>query len=150
MEELDRILKKYTSDSEVANALKGASFTAFTKDGTYNLLFRIQALEMKSSLIKSLSQGLNYSKSFGSRTIDVSEEKPFQMDSVQWIASLTKLFTAVACMIAVEQKLIGLDDNVRDIVPELKTLDLLLGFEESAKRPRKPILKKVTAPITLR
>ena len=53
-------------------------------------------------------------------------------------------------MIAVEQKLIGLDDNVRDIVPELKTLDILLGFEESTKRPRKPILEGVTAPITLR
>lgn len=72
------------------------------------------------------------------------------MDSVQWIASLSKLFTAVACMITVEQKLIGLDDNVRHIVPELKTLDLLLGFEESEKRPRKPILEEVTAPITLR
>ena len=72
------------------------------------------------------------------------------MDSVLWIASLTKLFTAVACMIAVEQKLIGLDDNVRDIVPELKTLELLRGFEESAEKPRKPILEKVIAPVTLR
>ena len=72
------------------------------------------------------------------------------MDSVLWIASISKLFTAVACMIAVEQKLVGLDDNVRDIVPELKTLDILTGFEESEKRPRKPILEKVTAPITLR
>ena len=53
-------------------------------------------------------------------------------------------------MIAVEQKLVGLDDNVRDIVPELKTLDILTGFEESEKRPRKPILENVTAPITLR
>ena len=57
MEELDRILKKYTSDSEVPNALKGASFTAFTKNGTDNLLhgyiltiFRIQALHSKISL----------------------------------------------------------------------------------------------------
>ena len=72
------------------------------------------------------------------------------MDSVQWIASLSKLFTAVACMIAVEQNLVGLDDNVRDIVPELKKLDILLGFEESEKKPRKPILEEVTAPITLR
>ena len=53
-------------------------------------------------------------------------------------------------MIAVEQKLVGLDDNVRGIVPELKTLDILIDFEESEKRPRKPILDKVTAPITLR
>ena len=54
MEELDRILKKYTSDSEVPNALKGARFTAFTKNGTYNLLdgyilaaVRIQARQLK-------------------------------------------------------------------------------------------------------
>ena len=57
MEELDRILKKYTSDSEIPNALKGASFTAFTKNGTYNLLHgyilaasRIQVLQLKGSL----------------------------------------------------------------------------------------------------
>ena len=57
MEELDSILKKYTSDSQVPNALKGASFTAFTKNGTHNLLhgyiltiFRIQAIQLKTSL----------------------------------------------------------------------------------------------------
>lgn len=57
MEELDRILKKYTSYSEVPNALKGASFTAFTKNGTYDLLhgyvlvaLGIQALQLKISL----------------------------------------------------------------------------------------------------
>ena len=62
MEELDGILKKYTSDSEVPNALKGASFTAFTKNGTYDLLhgyvlvaFRIQALQLKTLLTQSLS-----------------------------------------------------------------------------------------------
>lgn len=72
------------------------------------------------------------------------------MESVPWIASLTKLFAAVAYIIMIEQNLVGLDDNVRDIVPELKTLGLILGFAESAKRPRKPILEEVTAPITLR
>ena len=57
MEELDRILKKYTSDSEVPNALKGASFTAFTKNYAYNPLhihilaaFRNQAFQLRSSL----------------------------------------------------------------------------------------------------
>ena len=53
-------------------------------------------------------------------------------------------------MIAVEQKLVGLDESVREIVPELKTLDILIGFEESENRPREPILEKVTASITLR
>lgn len=53
-------------------------------------------------------------------------------------------------MIAVDQGLIGLDDNVRDIIPELKDVKLLVGFEDSDKRPRKPILKDVTEPISLR
>lgn len=35
MEELDKILQKFTSQLDIPNALKGASFTAFTKDGTY-------------------------------------------------------------------------------------------------------------------
>ena len=57
MEELDRILRKYTSDQEVPNALKGASFTAFTKDGIITFhhghilaAFRIQALQLIGSL----------------------------------------------------------------------------------------------------
>jgi CubicO group peptidase (beta-lactamase class C family) len=52
-------------------------------------------------------------------------------------------------MIAVEQGLVTLDQNVREILPELKDVNLLLGFEEG-DTPRKPILKHVTAPISLR
>jgi CubicO group peptidase (beta-lactamase class C family) len=52
-------------------------------------------------------------------------------------------------MIAVEQGLVTLDQNVRDILPELRDLDLLLGFEDGGI-PRKPILKNVTTPISLR
>lgn len=53
-------------------------------------------------------------------------------------------------MIAVDQGLIGLDDNVREIVPELKDIELLAGFEDSDSKQRKPILKAVEAPISLR
>jgi CubicO group peptidase (beta-lactamase class C family) len=76
---------------------------------------------------------------------------PFKTDSVVWIASLTKLVTTVACLVAVEQGIITLDENVRDIVGELKDLELLVGFEESdGGHPAKPILDKVTNPISLR
>lgn len=137
--------------------MNAANFAVFTKDGTYSLLhahilaaFRIEALQLKNSLIQCLSQGLTYPNSFGSRTIDVSGELPFQMDSVQWIASLSKLVTLVAWMIVVDQKLIRLDDCVKNIVPESKILELLLDFEEPEKRPRKSILEEVTTPINLR
>jgi len=52
-------------------------------------------------------------------------------------------------MIAVEKGILTLDENVWFIVPELEDLELLVGFEEGGT-PRKPILKKVTAPITVR
>lgn len=53
-------------------------------------------------------------------------------------------------MIAVENGLLALDENVRDIVPELQKVECLIGFEESDKFPRKPILEDVTGPISLR
>ena len=59
---------------------------------------------------------------------------------------MTKLSTAVATMVAIEKGLIKLDTNVREIVPELADLDILLGFKDDGS----PILKKCTSPITLR
>jgi CubicO group peptidase (beta-lactamase class C family) len=67
-----------------------------------------------------------------------------------WTASLTKLVTTLACMIAIDQGLIGLDDNVREVVPELADVKLLVGFEDSEQKPRKPILEDVTEPISMR
>jgi CubicO group peptidase (beta-lactamase class C family) len=93
-----------------------------------------------------------YSKSFGSRTFDATKNEPLQTDSVLWIASLTKLVTSIACMIAVEKGLITLDQNVREIIPELKDLDQLAGFKdhEIGEISRRPILNEVSAPISLR
>ena len=90
-----------------------------------------------------------YSKAYGRRTLD-PESEPLTADTPVWTASLTKLITTLACMIAVDQGLLSLDDNIRDIVPELKDVKLLVGFEDSSNEPRKPILKDVTEPISLR
>jgi CubicO group peptidase (beta-lactamase class C family) len=64
---------------------------------------------------------------------------------VFWIASLSKLMTSIAVIIAVEKGLTTLDADVRQIVPELADLDILEGFDED--RPR---LRKCNSPITLR
>jgi hypothetical protein len=148
-EALDAILKKYTS--EVENHLRGATFLAVNDKGS--LVSACASYSSNLPMIKtSTHTGIGeilYSKSFGSRTFDTAKDEPLQTDSVLWIASLTKLVTGVACMIAVEQGLVTLDENVREIVPELKDLDLLVGFEEG-ENPRKPILKKTSAPISIR
>lgn len=98
----------------------------------------------------NLDQGeIIYSKSFGSRTFDISKHEPLQTDSVLWIASLTKLVTTIACMVAVEQGLVTLDQNVREIIPEFKDLKILVGFEDGGI-PRTPILKDLKDAVTLR
>ncbi|KAI0837701.1 beta-lactamase family protein [Hypoxylon sp. FL0890] len=94
--------------------------------------------------IEDQSADTLYAKCFGSR--DVARSKPAALDSFYWIASLTKLSTAVAVLIAVEQGLITLDEDVRQIVPQLKDVEVLLGFDDDGK----PRMKKCTAPISLR
>lgn len=90
-----------------------------------------------------------YSNAYGTRALDARSEG-LSVDTPIWTSSLTKLVTSVACMIAVEQGLIGLDDNVRDIVPELKDVKILVGFEDADQKPRKSILEDVIEPITIR
>ncbi|KAF2706520.1 beta-lactamase/transpeptidase-like protein [Pleomassaria siparia CBS 279.74] len=66
-----------------------------------------------------------------------------------WIGSITKLQTCMACMMGIERGLFTLETNVRTVVPELKDVDLLVGFE-NGEFPRKPITQPCTSPITLR
>lgn len=88
--------------------------------------------------------GMLYSAAYGSR--DLARSQPITLDSLFWIASLTKLSTAVATLVAVEKGLVTLDQNVREIVPELADLDVLEGFDDDGT----PRLRKCKAPISLR
>ncbi|KAF7134144.1 hypothetical protein CNMCM5793_005823 [Aspergillus hiratsukae] len=67
-------------------------------------------------------------------------------DSIFWVASLTKIVTAVAVMIVVERGLISLDDDVGQVVPELAAPEVLSGFEEDGK----PIVNRTEKKLTLR
>ncbi|KAJ5097311.1 hypothetical protein N7456_008032 [Penicillium angulare] len=100
MAELDRVLKKYTDPLE--GGIHGATFVAVDRNTIY-------------------------SKSFGSRTVDGLDR--LTPDTLTWTASLSKLATAVAVMQVVENGLIGLDDDVRNFVPKLKDLKVLIGWE---------------------
>jgi CubicO group peptidase (beta-lactamase class C family) len=63
-----------------------------------------------------------------------------------WLASCTKLATTTAVMQCVERGLLKLDDDVIEILPELKRLRILKGFNEESK---KPIMADNTQTITL-
>jgi CubicO group peptidase (beta-lactamase class C family) len=54
-------------------------------------------------------------------------EEPLTLDSVFWIASFTKLVTAIACMQLVEQGKLALDDadQLEELCPELKDVKVM-------------------------
>ncbi|PGH03160.1 hypothetical protein GX51_04195 [Blastomyces parvus] len=86
-----------------------------------------------------------YSSCHGNTKVDgsgeaVTEDTPF------YTASMTKVFTAVAVMVAVERGLISLDDDVGKVVPELAEPEILEGFEEDGK----PIVRKASKKLTLK
>lgn len=91
-----------------------------------------------------------YEKAIGNRSLKNGKPDPMPLDAVMWLASCTKLITAVAVMQCVEKGLLKLDDDVSTILPELKDMDVLVGFENGVDGKEKPILKKNSKVITLR
>jgi CubicO group peptidase (beta-lactamase class C family) len=59
---------------------------------------------------------------------------------------MSKIVTIAGVMALVERGMLALDADVRPIVPELRALQVLKGFDAEGK----PILEDNTAPITLR
>ncbi|KAK5989272.1 carboxylate methylbutanoyltransferase [Cladobotryum mycophilum] len=89
--------------------------------------------------------GIIYSGSAGRIGFDVDSPK-FDGGSFAWVASLTKLLTAPCLLQLVEQGKIGLDDDLRQLVPELGQMRILRGFTPEDE----PILENNDRPITLR
>ncbi|KAF7533758.1 hypothetical protein G7Z17_g13464 [Cylindrodendrum hubeiense] len=122
MDKLNTILQEHVAQGDdTSNKLLGASFIVVN------------------------STDIVYSGAAGRIDFDTSS-KPFQTDSFTWVASLTKIFTTTSLMQIVEQGLIGLDDDVRPLVPELAAMQILRGFDSNDK----PILEDNPRPITLR
>lgn len=88
--------------------------------------------------------GIIYQGAYGRRAID--NEAPMTMDSVFWIASMTKAITTVAAMQLVEKGLLQLDEPVYNLLPELSSVNILEGFNADGQ----PQWKKPVTPITLR
>ena len=68
-------------------------------------------------------------------------EVPIDDKTVMFLGSLTKLVTAIGCLIAVEEGRIALDDweALYKIVPEIPAKQILMGFDEDYE----PIWKDV-------
>jgi CubicO group peptidase (beta-lactamase class C family) len=71
-----------------------------------------------------------YKHATGKQSINSDDENRLEEDSLCWIASMTKVVTAVAVMQLVERGIVSLDDNIREIVPELRDIQILESTKE--------------------
>jgi methyl acetate hydrolase len=88
--------------------------------------------------------GVIYKGAFGLRAVDRPE--PMTLDSVFRVASMTKAITGAAAMQLVEKGRIGLEQPVGDILPVVRDVKVLEGFDGDGT----PRLRDPKAPITLR
>ncbi|TME32150.1 MAG: beta-lactamase family protein [Chloroflexi bacterium] len=89
-------------------------------------------------------QGVIYEGAFGKR--EIGRDADMTLDTVVWIASMSKAITSVAAMQLVEQGRIGLDEPLSDRLPELAGIQVLEGFDDAGA----PRLRPPRRPITLR
>ena len=85
-----------------------------------------------------------YQGAFGKR--DLTKDDAMTVDSVFWIASMTKAITTAAGMQLVEQGKLSLDEPIGKLLPDLASPQVLEGFDASGA----PKLRPAKNPITLR
>jgi methyl acetate hydrolase len=88
--------------------------------------------------------GVIHQSSFGERVLGGGV--PFSLDTVFFIASMTKAITGVAAMQMVEQGKLSLDAPASEILPELGKLQVLAGFDGNCA----PLYRAPASPVTLR
>ncbi|MGA8050239.1 MAG: serine hydrolase domain-containing protein [Burkholderiales bacterium] len=89
-------------------------------------------------------EGTLYEGAFGKRML--GGEAPMELDTVCWLASLTKALVAAGAMQLVERGVLDLNEPVRRRLPELGEAMVLEGFDDDG-RPR---LRAPARAITLR
>jgi methyl acetate hydrolase len=107
-----------------------------------------QAVESKAMpgivAIAATDKGALYEGAFGTR--ELGKSAPMTLDTVVWIASMTKAITATAAMQLVESGKLRLERPASEVVSELARAQVLEGFDTDGT----PRLRAPKRPITLR
>lgn len=85
-----------------------------------------------------------YQGAFGKRALPDGAD--MTLDTVFWIASMTKAVTAAAAMQLVEQGKLELEQSLGQLIPELAVPQVLEGFDDAGA----PRLRPAQRPVTLR
>jgi CubicO group peptidase (beta-lactamase class C family) len=94
--------------------------------------------------VAATSNEVTYQGAFGKR--DLSKDDAMTIDSVFWIASMTKAITAAGAMQLVEQGKLSLEAPIGKVLPDLAAPLVLEGFDANGE----PKLRPAKNPITLR
>jgi CubicO group peptidase (beta-lactamase class C family) len=86
-----------------------------------------------------------YTNSFGVRSLEDGDDTPIDENTLLTLTSCTKIVTAIAVMQIVEKGLIGLDDKIDEVLPELAALKILTAMDDG-----KPTFEERKNPMTLR
>src|SRR6195256_2404615 len=78
--------------------------------------------------VAATPKGVVYEGAFGKANVATGEA--MTLDTVFWLLSMTKAFTATACMQLIEQGRLHLDDDAAQYLPELASPQILEGFAE--------------------
>jgi len=83
-----------------------------------------------------------YEGAFGKR--DLGKPDAMTLDSVFWIASMTKAVTTAGAMQLIEEGKLQLDEPIGRLIPELASLRVLDGFDESGAPKLRPAKNQIT------
>ena len=119
---------------------------ASLKDDTDALLRRATEAGDVPGVIATATSGDRtiYEGAFGERVLGAN--MPMTVDTVVWIASMTKAVTGTAAMQLVERKKLDLDSPANRWVPELADVQVLTGWDAGGQ----PITRAPKRPVTLR
>jgi methyl acetate hydrolase len=86
--------------------------------------------------------GSVYEGAFGKANVEAGT--PMALDTVFWLLSMTKTFTATACMQLVEQGKLRLDQEASTVLPQLASPKVLEGFGADGKPRLRPAKRAIT------
>ncbi|KAH9897393.1 transesterase [Xylariomycetidae sp. FL2044] len=100
-------------------------------------------------LARDITGKVNISRSYGVRSLrdpDPTKRPPMTADTPMRIASASKLLSSIMALQCVDQGLVGLDDTLERLLPEVAGQKVLIGYDEDGK----PIERDPKSPVRLR
>ncbi|KAL1602387.1 hypothetical protein SLS60_005803 [Paraconiothyrium brasiliense] len=121
--------------------------TAISFEKAYDEALEKKVLPGYALLAGDVDGNILYSKADGVASLKEGSEQPFKLDTICWLASMTKLLTSVACLQAVEAGIVDLDKPVADVLPEVGKYGIMTDFDDEKNEG---VFEPHRTPITLR